>query len=223
MPATAADFAPVRFSTDDLPEREQLPRWREEFGRGLVRVDIEPLSSEGRRNHRGILFLIIAGTFAISGAMNSTFGQPQGLPAAGTPEMKSATPDPLVASTSRWDANHDGIFTCDEWKQYANRLFTLADKNADGFLDDKEFQQIGKIEPVFAGADMAYFDDNNDRRISRKEFAEKPSPLFARYDANRDCRVTAEEIKGSASPTPGKGSAPPGRGGAGGPGGRSGF
>jgi AraC-like DNA-binding protein len=39
-----ADFAPVRFSTDDLPERERLPRWREEFGRGLLRVDIEPLS-----------------------------------------------------------------------------------------------------------------------------------------------------------------------------------
>jgi AraC-like DNA-binding protein len=44
MPATAADFAPVRFSTHDLPERERLPRWREELGRGLVRVDIEPLS-----------------------------------------------------------------------------------------------------------------------------------------------------------------------------------
>jgi AraC-like DNA-binding protein len=44
MPATAADFAPLRFSTSDLPKRERLSRWREEFGRGLVRVDIEPLS-----------------------------------------------------------------------------------------------------------------------------------------------------------------------------------
>lgn len=39
-------FAPVRFSTWDLPERERLPRWREEYGRGLVSVDIEPLSSD---------------------------------------------------------------------------------------------------------------------------------------------------------------------------------
>jgi AraC-like DNA-binding protein len=46
MPASAADCAPVRFSTDDLPEQERLPRWREEFGRSLVRVDIEPLSPE---------------------------------------------------------------------------------------------------------------------------------------------------------------------------------
>jgi AraC-like DNA-binding protein len=38
------DFAPLRFSTCGLPERERLARWREEFGRSLLRVDIEPLS-----------------------------------------------------------------------------------------------------------------------------------------------------------------------------------
>ncbi|SPP95672.1 AraC family transcriptional regulator [Bradyrhizobium vignae] len=44
--ACASEFAPRRFSTDDLPERERLARWREEFGRTLVRVDIEPLSND---------------------------------------------------------------------------------------------------------------------------------------------------------------------------------
>jgi AraC-like DNA-binding protein len=43
-PTGAADFAPARFSTCELPERNRLPRWREEFGRGVARVDIEPLS-----------------------------------------------------------------------------------------------------------------------------------------------------------------------------------
>jgi AraC-like DNA-binding protein len=43
---SAADFAPVRFSTWDWPERERLPRWREEFGRGMVSVDIEPVGSD---------------------------------------------------------------------------------------------------------------------------------------------------------------------------------
>jgi AraC-like DNA-binding protein len=43
---TAADFAPVRFSTWDLPERERLSRWREEFGRGMVSVDVEPVTSD---------------------------------------------------------------------------------------------------------------------------------------------------------------------------------
>jgi hypothetical protein len=173
---------------------------------------------------RVTLLQIIASAFVIfSGVVSSTLGQPKGLPSVGTPEVKPATPDPLVAATSRWDANHDGVFTCEEWRQYADRLFTIADKNSDGVLDDKEFQKIGNIEPIFAGADMAYFDDNNDNRISRSEFADKPSPLFARYDANRDCRVTAEEIKVSPRPTSGKGTAPRGRSGSGGGGGRSGF
>jgi AraC-like DNA-binding protein len=44
MPERAADFSPLRFSTRDLPERERLTMWREEFGRGMVRVEIEPLS-----------------------------------------------------------------------------------------------------------------------------------------------------------------------------------
>ena len=39
-----ADFAPHRFSTRELPERHRLTMWHEEFGRGVVRVDIEPLS-----------------------------------------------------------------------------------------------------------------------------------------------------------------------------------
>ncbi|MGX1322486.1 AraC-like DNA-binding protein [Bradyrhizobium sp. USDA 377] len=44
--ASADDFTPRRFSTDELPEGERLARWREEFGRTLVRVDIEPLSDD---------------------------------------------------------------------------------------------------------------------------------------------------------------------------------
>jgi AraC-like DNA-binding protein len=45
-----------RFSTRDLPERERLPRWREEFGRSLVRVEIEPLSSDDRTFHAEATF-----------------------------------------------------------------------------------------------------------------------------------------------------------------------
>jgi AraC-like DNA-binding protein len=46
MPAGAADFASLRFSTRGLPERMRIPMWREEFGRHIVNVDIEPSSSE---------------------------------------------------------------------------------------------------------------------------------------------------------------------------------
>jgi AraC-like DNA-binding protein len=39
-----SSFAPLRFSTNELPEGERLPQWREVFGQKMVRVDIEPLS-----------------------------------------------------------------------------------------------------------------------------------------------------------------------------------
>jgi len=33
----------LRFSTDDLPERDRLPIWREAFGRTIVKMDMEPI------------------------------------------------------------------------------------------------------------------------------------------------------------------------------------
>ena len=44
MPACAADFTSLRFSTRGLPERMRIPMWREEFGRCIVHVDMEPSS-----------------------------------------------------------------------------------------------------------------------------------------------------------------------------------
>jgi hypothetical protein len=106
--------------------------------------------------------------------------------------------DPVVASAHLWDADHNGIYTCDEWKQYAGRIFNLADRNHDGYVDAKEFKTIQQAAPMFKEADLAYFDENHDGRLSRDEFVNKPNPLFARYDRNGDCRVTPEELKGTA-------------------------
>jgi AraC-like DNA-binding protein len=44
MPQGAANFTSLRFSTRGLPERMRVPMWREEFGRRIVHVDIEPSS-----------------------------------------------------------------------------------------------------------------------------------------------------------------------------------
>ena len=157
---------------------------------------------ELRRRHvaplwRGLAAgLLIAGAGLLGGAPARAQMPMPGAESPGMPGARQAAPDPFLASTSRWDGNHDGMLTCDEWTQYAGRIFTIADKNADGFLDAAEFQSIGKMEPIFAGADLSYFDDNRDRRVSRAEFVNKPSPFFARYDLNRDCRVTAQELKG---------------------------
>jgi hypothetical protein len=37
-----AGFQPVRFSSEDLPERERVPVWREYFGRQMFLMDFEP-------------------------------------------------------------------------------------------------------------------------------------------------------------------------------------
>ena len=44
MPRGVADFAPRRFSTQEIAERDRVSMWREEFGRNLLRADIVPLS-----------------------------------------------------------------------------------------------------------------------------------------------------------------------------------
>jgi hypothetical protein len=107
--------------------------------------------------------------------------------------------DPIVASAPLWDADHNGTYTCDEWKQYASRLFNLADRNHDGYVDATEFKTIQGAAPMFKEADLAYFDENRDGRVSRTEFVNKPNPIFARYDKNGDCRVTPAELKGSSN------------------------
>jgi hypothetical protein len=107
--------------------------------------------------------------------------------------------DPIVASAPLWDADHNGTYTCDEWKQYASRLFNLADRNHDGYVDATEFKTIQQAAPMFKEADLAYFDENRDGRVSRNEFVNKPNPLFSRYDKNGDCKVTPAELKATSS------------------------
>jgi hypothetical protein len=104
--------------------------------------------------------------------------------------------DPVVASAPLWDADHNGVYTCDEWKQYAGRLFSLADRNHDGYVDAAEFKTIQQAILMLKEADLPYFDENHDGRVSRDEFVNKPNPLFARYDRNGDCKVTQNELKG---------------------------
>jgi hypothetical protein len=99
-----------------------------------------------------------------------------------------------------WDANHDGVYTCEEWKGFMDRLFKSADRNHDGSLNRAEFDAVKKADPTLADAEFGYFDENQDGKISRKEFVEKPSVFILRFDKNGDCRVTPDELKAAATP-----------------------
>jgi hypothetical protein len=114
--------------------------------------------------------------------------------------LAQSRPDPLLANGPPvWDTNHDGIFTCDEWKAFMDRLFTSADKNHKGFLNPQEFESIKNADPSLAEAEFGYFDENRDGKISKKEFVEKPSVFILRFDRNGDCRVTPDELKAAAA------------------------
>jgi hypothetical protein len=109
--------------------------------------------------------------------------------------------DPMLSNGPPiWDTNHDGVYTCEEWKSYMDRLFTSADRNHDGKLDPTEFATVQKADATLAEADFGYFDENQDGKITRKEFVEKPSLFILRFDKNGDCRVTPDEIKAGLAP-----------------------
>ena len=99
-----------------------------------------------------------------------------------------------------WDANHDGVYTCEEWKSFMDRLFTSADRNHDKSLSPSEFETVKKAEPTLADADFGYFDENQDGKITRSELVDKPSLFIMRFDKNGDCKVTQEEIRAAAKP-----------------------
>ena len=75
-------------------------------------------------------------------------------------------------------------------------------RGARSFLTRQEFDQIKEDDPSLADADFGYFDENQDGKISRKEFVEKPSVFILRFDKNGDCRVTPEELKAATTPQP---------------------
>jgi hypothetical protein len=174
-------------------------------------------------NMKGICTVsFLVALLTVAGLPCQSAAQPNGMPPRELQGTQPPLQDPLSAGASRWDLNQDGVFTCEEWKQFMSSVFARADKNKDGFLSASEFDDLRASEHFLASADVGYFDDDRDHRVSRKEFIEKPSPFFARYDANGDCRVTAEEMKGRAIDAKEK-RGPPGKGGGMGMPGRGGY
>jgi EF hand domain-containing protein len=119
----------------------------------------------------------------------------QSAPTGDTARGRSAKDAASTGGPEIWDANHDGIYTCAEWKSYLDRLFTYADRNRDGHLDPSEFPTVRRAGATFADAEFGYFDENQDGKISRGEFVDKPSEFILQHDKDGDCRVTQDEMK----------------------------
>jgi hypothetical protein len=130
----------------------------------------------------------------------------QSKPSETTAVSRARGYDPYLTWASVWgDTERKGAYTCEEWKRYVTKLFDQADRNHDGFVDAREFESIRKADPMFKDADIGYFDDNRDGRLSRAEFVNRPNPFFARYDKKGTCRVTLDDIMDSANASAARG------------------
>lgn len=103
--------------------------------------------------------------------------------------------DVTVSSAPFWDANHDGVYTCEEWKGYATGVFNEADRDGGGDLDPDEFPRVRKPGSPFENTELLYFDTAPfDGRLSQTEFIDRKGAFFLRFDRNESCRVTTADM-----------------------------
>jgi hypothetical protein len=117
--------------------------------------------------------------------------------------LAQGTDDPMIGSLPNWDYDHDGVYTCANWKRYMAQLFNKADRKKRGYIDAGEFEAIKSADPMFASAEFGYFDPKGTGRIARTDFIDWPSPFFIRYDSRRTCRVARADLNlPQAAPQP---------------------
>ncbi len=82
----------------------------------------------------------------------SSCAQRHSLPRKSAESYRAKYPgyDPFVTWAAIWgDTKREGVYTCEEWKQYATKVFNDADRNHDGFVDAQEFEAIRKADRMF--------------------------------------------------------------------------
>lgn len=113
----------------------------------------------------------------------------------------SETDRVFLMAAGSWDRNRDSTVTCDEWKAYTTELFNNADSNRDDIVDTSEWGRIVSVDRMFETADLGYFDQSGDGKVTRSEFVDKPNPAFALMDTGKTCSLNAEQIAGARSKT----------------------
>jgi Ca2+-binding EF-hand superfamily protein len=99
---------------------------------------------------------------------------------------------------ARADANNDGNITRDEFLARPTQMFERLDADNDGVISEAERPQRrerGERQARGERRERPNFDANNDRQISRDEFAAMGASMFDRLDANNDGRVTRAEAE----------------------------
>lgn len=105
----------------------------------------------------------------------------------------SALDQTFIGAAQTWDFDKNGTVTCDEWKNYAATLFRESDGDGNGALDAAEFQQMSRTDRLFEIADVAYFDANRDGKVTLEEMTGKQNTAFRLLDKNGDCQIDRNE------------------------------
>jgi hypothetical protein len=74
-------------------------------------------------------------------------------------------------------------------------MFSRMDANSDGVISASERPQREERADGERRRGRGEFDANDDRKLSRSEFAAMGEGMFERMDANNDGRVTREEAE----------------------------
>lgn len=145
--------------------------------------------------------LAVAGLLAMVSSAALAQHRPRGPSGegAGGPRGGGGGDDAVLATASEW-GGAGGLYTCEQWRQYLERMFRLADKRHRGFIDAQDFAAIPRASVVFRSASFDYFDMSGKGRVTREEFLAFPSPFFARYDKRKSCRVSQDEIARAQAP-----------------------
>lgn len=100
----------------------------------------------------------------------------------------------FVSAAPTWDLDKNSSVTCDEWQRYATELFNEGDADRDGALTPLEYQKVINSDRLFETADHAYFDANRDGKVTVQEMTSKPNPAFQILDRNKDCMIAQNEL-----------------------------
>lgn len=140
-----------------------------------------------RRPMRRATSLFLVPIVAAGGC--SSFGGGGGNPFANSNDFDRT----FISAAQTWDLNKDNVVTCDEWIQYLGIMFRENDANGDGFLDETEYAAMARSDRLFEVANLAYYDANKDGKVTLEEMTGTQNVAFKLLDKNQDCRIDRTE------------------------------
>ena len=99
----------------------------------------------------------------------------------------------------QWDLNENGAVTHSEYEQYRENIFTTADEDHNGIVDEDEWDDIrDDDETGIRRADFAALDFNGNGYLSFNEVMSLPQSDFHSLDENRDGVISSVELNNAS-------------------------